>query len=198
MNYSHNGSMNVLQEGPPITAPSAAGAAQKRWYAVQTRSNFEKKVAQELAGKDVENFLPAVAETRRWKDRDKVVEMPLFRGYLFVQLADSLDSRWKVLRSSGVVRIVGRGQDAEAVPDAEIESIRALLQTRVSFSVHPYLREGMRVRVRRGALQGVEGILLRAKGGSRLVISVGLLLQSVAIEIDAENAELMEGVAVAV
>jgi transcription antitermination factor NusG len=189
MNCSYN---STDAARPAIASAWRPDEPQKRWYAVQTRSNFEKRVAQELAGKGVENFLPAVAENRRWKDREKVIEMPLFRGYLFVQLADCLDSRWKVLRSSGVVRIVGRGQEAEPVPDSEIASIRQLLQSGTTFSVCPYLREGMRVRVRRGALEGVEGILLRAKNGSRLVISVDLLSRSVATEIDAENAEQME------
>jgi transcriptional antiterminator NusG len=163
----------------------------KRWYAVQTRSNFERKIADDLRGRGVEAYLPALTEVRQWKDRSRAIETPLFRGYLFVHLSDSLDSRWQVLRASGVVRILGRGAESEPVPDPEIEGIRRLLGTRAPFSRHPYLREGMRVRVYRGALRGVEGILLRSRSESRLVISVDLLSQSVATEIDADSAEII-------
>jgi transcription antitermination factor NusG len=163
----------------------------KRWYAVQTRSNFERKIADDLRGRGVETYLPALTEVRHWKDRSKAVETPLFRGYLFVHLNGSLDSRWQVLRAGGVVRILGRGAESEPVPDPEIEGIQRLLATRAPFARHPYLREGVRVRVCRGALRGVEGILLRARNESRLVISVDLLSQSVATEIDADSAEVI-------
>ena len=73
-------------------------------------------------------YLPTLTESRQWKDRKATVETPLFRGYLFVHLTDSLDARWKVLTSSGVVRILGRGNEAEPIPDPEIDSIRRLLQ----------------------------------------------------------------------
>jgi transcription antitermination factor NusG len=163
----------------------------KRWYAVQTRSNFEKRSSGELSAKGIDVYLPALSEVHQWKDRAREIETPLFRGYLFVRLTDSLDARWQVLRSSGVVRILGRGAESEPVPDPEIEGIRKLLQTRIPFARHDYLREGVRVRVRHGALQGVEGILLRVRNQSRLVISVELLSQSVSTEIDADNAELI-------
>ena len=168
-----------------------AQATQQRWYAVQTRSNFEKRIALELRGRGVDAYLPTLTESRQWNDRQKTVETPLFRGYLFVHLADRMDSRWTVLRSNGVVRILGRGSEAEPVPEPEIEAIRRVLQAGMPPAPHSYLREGVRVRVRHGALQGIEGIFLRSRNSSRLVISVDLLSQSVVTEIDAGNAEVV-------
>jgi len=161
------------------------------WYAVQTRSRFERSVEAELTAKGLETYLPAVREIHRWKDRKKQVDVPLFSGYVFTRIPDHPTRRLDVLRTNGTVRILGNGAGIEPVPDYEIEAIRQLLQARVTCFSHPFLRQGAWVRVKYGPLEGVEGLLTRMKNQSRLVISVQMLSQSVATEIDAEDVELI-------
>lgn len=162
-----------------------------RWYAVHTRSNFEKIVARELVLKGLEQYVPTVREVHRWKDRKKVVEVPVFPGYVFFRTNDCERARLQVLRTGGTVRILGRASGMEAIPDVEIESIRTLLESRLPFQVHPLLREGALVRVKWGPLQGVEGLLARIKNERRLVISVQMLSQSVSTEIDIADIEVL-------
>lgn len=156
---------------------------------MRTRSNFEKRVADELAYKGVSCYLPCLHEVRQWKDRRKEIRRPLFAGYVFARFADSGAMRIHVLSASGAVRILGRGSQIEAIPDAEIDSVRAMLAANVRCYAHPFLREGSRVRVRRGPLRGLEGLLIRFKNDARLVVSVGLLSQAVAAEIDIGDVE---------
>ena len=150
------------------------------WYAVYTRCNFEKKVASELAGRRIESYVALVEQVHQWKDRKKVVETPVFPGYVFARFADEPRSRLNVLQAQGVVRILGNGGGIEPVPDFEVEAIQRLLKADVAFFAHPFLREGAWVRVKRGALKGVEGLLVRMKSRTRLVLSVALLSQAVA------------------
>jgi transcription antitermination factor NusG len=161
----------------------------ERWYAVHTRSNFETQVAGQLASKGVENYLPAYEETRQWKDRKKKITVPLFSGYLFAHFEDTAEERVSVLATSGVAGILGWGGRLEPVQDEELAAIRNLLSTRSNSMPHPFLREGDWVRVKRGPLKGLEGYLVRSKGGSRLVLSVSVLAQSVAAELDASDVE---------
>ena len=161
------------------------------WYAVHTRSNFEKMVAGELAAKEIQTFLPAFREVRRWKDRRKELQVPVFPGYVFVRIVDDPAVRLRVLRTNGTVRILGPGSDIEAIPDFEIDGIRQLLGARVPFFSHPFLQEGAWVRVKYGPLQGVEGTLARIKSQSRLVLSVQMLSQAVATEIDADDVQVI-------
>lgn len=163
--------------------------AEEKWYAVRTRSNFEKRVSDELAQKGVDCYLPCLREIRQWKDRRKEIMQPLFAGYVFTRFADSNAGRLRILSTAGVVRILGQGTEIEAIPDNEIESIRAMLSANVRCHIHPFLREGSRVRVRRGPLKGLEGLLMRFKNDVRLVVSVGLLSQAVAAEIDIGDVE---------
>ena len=162
-----------------------------RWYAVYTRSNFEKRVAKELGIKLVESYLPVVEQLHQWKDRKKLVEMPVFPGYVFARFRDCSSTRLNVLRTPGTVRILGQGDQIEPVADVEIESIQRLLKADVSCFVHPFLREGAWVRVKRGALKDVEGLLVRMKSKTRLVLSISLLSQSVATEIDISDVEVI-------
>jgi len=159
------------------------------WYALHTRSNYEQRVAGELGRKGIESYLPAYDETHQWQDRKKKVAVPLFPGYVFVRLADSQGLRMPVLHTAGVVRILGHGSVIEAVPDEEIDAVQRLLKSNVPCHAHPFLREGVRVRVKRGALQDLEGTLVRFKNRARLVISVALIAQSVAAEVDVRDVE---------
>jgi transcription termination/antitermination protein NusG len=171
---------------PQLTIPEPAVP---RWYAVYTRSNFEKRVMADLDSKGVNHFLPLIQERHQWKDRKKAIEVPVFPGYVFARFVDRDENRLRVLRSKGVVRILGADHKIEPIPDAEIESIRLLMTSGVPFLAYPFLHEGARVRVTKGALRGLEGILIRFKNQVRLVLSVSLLAQSVALEIGVQDVE---------
>jgi transcription antitermination factor NusG len=162
------------------------------WYAIHSRSNFERRIAGELAAKGIETYLPSYEEVHQWKDRKKKVDIPLFSGYVFARFSDSPRRRLTVLQTSGVVRILGRGDAIEPVPDYEVEAVRLLLNSKISYFPHPFLQEGVEVRVKYGALAGLTGILIRLKSQARLVISVNLLSQSVAAEVDAQSVEMVD------
>jgi transcription antitermination factor NusG len=151
---------------------------------VHTRSHFERQVATEIEGHDLECYLPSYEEEHQWKDRKKKVTLPLFPGYLFAHIRDLPEERLAVLKARGVVRIVGSGGRIEPVAEEEIQAVRRVLESSLACHGHPFLRAGMRVRVKRGALRGLEGFLVRVKNQARLVISVNLIAQSVATEID--------------
>jgi len=160
--------------------PEADGTS--RWYAIRTRSRHEKQVRDRLAVQGVEHLLPTVVRRHQWKDRKKDVEVPLFAGYCFAHFA--WPDRLQIQTVSGVVDIVGGGQRPESIPDEEIEAIRTLMTSTLPYDSHPYLHEGMAVEVIRGPLEGVRGILVRKDKRHRLVISVHLIQQAAAVEID--------------
>lgn len=153
------------------------------WCAVYTRHQHEKTVSEMLEAKGFEVFLPLYDSTRRWKDRCKVLSLPLFPCYVFIRGA--LERRLPVLTTPGVHMIISRGERVATVPDTEIDAIRRTVRGQCRVEPHPFLRCGERVRVIRGSLEGVEGILTRKKNLYRLVLSVEMLAQSVAVEIDA-------------
>lgn len=157
------------------------------WWAVYTRHQHEKAVADGLSAKGFEVFLPLYESTRRWKDRTKVLSLPLFPCYLFVR--GGLDRRLQVVTTPGIHTILYRGEDIAVIPDQEIEAIQKAIGGPSAVEPHPFLRCGMRVRVTRGALQGVEGILIRKKNLLRLVLSVDMLAQSVSVEVHAADVE---------
>jgi transcription antitermination factor NusG len=161
-------------------------AAPVEWYALYTRHQHEKVVAEILSAKGFDVFLPVYETVRRWKDRQKQLAMPLFPCYVF--LRGGLDRRVDVVTTPGLHSIVGAERPA-AIPEAEIEAIRIALETRIRIEPHPFLRCGDWVRVRTGPLAGVEGILVRKKNAFRLVLSVELLGKSVAVEVDASAVE---------
>jgi transcription antitermination factor NusG len=136
-----------------------------------------------LQAKGFEVFLPLYESMRRWKDRRKLLSLPLFPCYVF--LRGVLDRRLPVLTTPGVHMIISRGERIATIPEEEIEAIRRTLEGQFRVEPHPFLRCGERVRVVRGSLEGVEGVLTRKKNLYRLVLSVEMLAQSVAVEIDA-------------
>ena len=163
---------------------------QPYWYAIQTRSRHEKVVRDQLAAKGIAHLLPLWRKRSVWKDRIKVVEVPLFGGYLFSYFA--LRDRVAVLETIGVGRIVGIGGKPVPVPDEQIAAVRTMVEQRLPYDPHPYLAEGMRVRIKRGVLVGAEGILIARKQKHRLVISVDLIQQAVAVDIDSVDVEPLE------
>ncbi len=153
-----------------------------RWYALHTRSRHEKLVRDRLARQGVEQMLPLVKRLNQWKDRKKEVEQPLFSGYCFAFFA--WKDRLQVIHTYGVINILGNATGPEPVKDEEIDTIKRMMSSQLIYDAHPYLEQGTEVEVIRGPLQGVRGILLRKSHRYRLVISVRLIQQSAAIEID--------------
>ena len=162
---------------------------QARWYAAYTSPRHEKWVAGQLSDLQVECFLPLYKSVRRWKDRRKQLELPLFPGYVFVRIA--LQDRLRVLRMPGVVQFVAFQGRPAALAEPEIAVLRHGIQANRQFEPHPYLKAGRRVRVRNGAMQGVEGILVRKKDSLRVVISIDMIMRSVALEVDAADIEVL-------
>jgi transcription antitermination factor NusG len=172
---------------PAESAVLPAEYLEARWYAAQTCANHEKRVLEQLSQRTVEAYLPLYASVRRWKDRRVRLQLPLFPGYVFVRFA--LRDRLQVLQTPSVVRLVGFGGQSAALPDQEIEALRLGLTCELRIEPYPYLKVGHRVRVRTGPLQGLKGILVRKKNGSRFVISLDLIMRSVAAEIDVAELE---------
>jgi transcription antitermination factor NusG len=167
-----------------ISSESLDGLA---WWALYTRHQHEKAVAEMLVAKGFDIFLPLYESTRRWKDRRKVISLPLFPCYVFVR--GGLDRRLHVVTTPGVHMVLRRGDQVAIVPDQEIEAIQRAVAGSLQVEPVPFLKCGTRVRVMRGALEGVEGILIRKKNLWRLVLSVDMLAQSVAVEVQASDVE---------
>ena len=152
------------------------------WFALNTRLRYEEFVATQLSGKGYETFLPVYRCPRRWSDRIKYVEVPLFPGYLFSRI-NPMD-RLPVLTTPGMIQIVGFGKTPIPVEDSEISALQAASRADLGRQPWPYLQAGQRVRVEFGPLRGVEGVLLNLKGKHRLILSVTVLQRSVAVEVD--------------
>src|ERR1700722_5459695 len=159
----------------------------EHWYAVSVRPKHERMVTRHLEHQGLNHFLPFYRSVRRWKDRPKELDMPLFPGYVFVNL--DLRDRLGVLRAPGVVQFVTfQGQPA-AVPDSEVRALESSLCAGLRPQPHPYLRQGKKVRVKSGLLADAEGIMIRRKDGFRLVLSIELISRSVMLEVDETDVE---------
>jgi len=156
--------------------------AEQHWYAAYTCANHEKRVAAELGGRGVEQYLPLYSSVRRWRDRRVRLEMPLFPGYVFVRLA--LRDKVRVLQVPSLVRLVSFNGQPAALSDDEMEVLRRGLTDQMNAQPHPYLAVGRRVRVVSGPLTGLEGIIVRKKNRVRFVISLNLIMRSVSVELD--------------
>jgi transcription termination/antitermination protein NusG len=167
---------------PEIIAESVA----PRWRVLWTHSNCEQLVHDQLAAKGFDLFLPTVQTWNRRGGVRQLTRVPLFRGYLFLRHAMDKASFLEAYKTRGLVRILGERWDRlEVVPDSEIEAIQRVLDADLPILPHPYLREGQRVRITRGPLADVEGILVRANPKKGLlVVSVNLLQRSIAVQLD--------------
>jgi len=152
------------------------------WFALQVRSRYENIVTAHLTGMGFESFLPLYTCRRRWSDRFKEIECPLFPGYVFCRL-NPLDRR-PILIIPGVCLIVGMGKTPIPIEETEIVAIQATIKSGLPSQPWPYLQIGRRVRIGHGPLCGLEGILLDFRGQHRLVLSVTLLNRSVAVQVD--------------
>lgn len=164
-----------------------------RWYAVHIRSRHEFQVSERLNLKGIDVFLPSVERLRKWKDRKKLIAFPLFPGYLFVHIPKRPQDILSVLKVKGTVRLLGSSPgEPEPIPDEQIISLKKLVENKSAsggLDPYPYLKEGQRVRIKKGALYGVEGILIERLGQHMLVISVDILRQGVALKIEASEVE---------
>lgn len=161
--------------------------SESSWWALYTRHQHEKVIAQILGTKGFEVFLPLYESVRRWKDRNKLLSVPLFPCYVFIR--GGLSRRSLVVTTPGVHMVLYNGERIAVIPNEEIEGIRRAVEGPFRVEPHPFLRCGERVRVTRGSLEGVEGVLVRKKSLYRLILSVDMLAQSVAVEIDASDVE---------
>jgi transcription antitermination factor NusG len=152
------------------------------WFAVQVRTRYENMTATGLRGKGYEPFVPMYKSRRRWSDRIKEIQLPLFPGYLFCRL--NPENRLPILTTPGVVQIVGVGRKPIPLEESEVEAIQAVVSSGLSREPWPYLQVGNRVRIEYGPLADREGILLAFKGQYRIVLSLTLLQRSVAVEVD--------------
>ncbi len=157
------------------------------WHALYTRHQHEKTVADLLSKKSFEVFLPLYTTTHRWKDRNRILSLPLYPSYVF--LHGGLDRRLAILTTPGTIGVVGYAGRSSTIPDEEIEAIRRVVENTLKAEPHPFLRCGDWVRVKSGPLEGIEGILVRKKNMCRLVLSVELLEKSVSVEIDGSLVE---------
>jgi len=167
-----------------------ADAESLHWYAVHTSSRHEEKVLSRLQGKEISVFLPKMEVWSSRKDRKKRIKVPLFRGYLFVQVYLDKYTWLHILKTPGVARIVGNQNEPVPIPDEQIGSIRILLENDVMLSPVPYLHIGQRVRIVNGPLSGVEGILVKSTPAkNKLVVSVDLLQRSLCVELSTIDVE---------
>ena len=164
---------------------------QSQWYAVQTTARREKRVAARLQEQGLFAFLPLIEQLHRWTDRQARIEVPLFGGYLFVHIMSGSENRLRVLRTPGVQSFVGSHPHGTPIAEQEIDNLRSAIRAKVPFQLHPFLAVGKRVRIRSGALTGIEGIVIGQGRDRHVVLSVELLRRSVAIRVDGYALELL-------
>lgn len=158
-----------------------------RWFALRVRSQFDFRVEELLNARGIETFLPTWSEDVQWSDRVKTAVRPLFPGYVFAKFGrdpETFDAS-DAIRIPGVIQILPTSINPISIPDAEIDSLRIVLASRLPVSRCPYVA-GDTVTIESGALAGVSGIVVRTKGGSRLVVRVPMNLGAVNVEIDAD------------
>jgi transcriptional antiterminator NusG len=183
--------MSALQHSTSellLTNPGL-GLDQPSWFAIQTRSRYEKKVTVELQERGVKAFLPLYSAKRQWSDRRQIVQLPLFPGYVFVRIAPMLETRVSVLRTNGVLSFVGVRNMGIPIPDCEIEGIQTVLEGGAASEPYPYLKVGQQVRICGGCFDGVSGVLMSVNGDKSLIVSVNLIQRSIAMRIEGYEVE---------
>jgi transcription antitermination factor NusG len=170
------------------TSPALSLNLARHWFAVYTTCRHEKRVARNLEQRQIEHFLPTYRTQHTWKDGTRaILDLPLFPGYVFVRI--DLHDRVGVLEVPGVVSMIGTARQPAPLPELEVDALRAGLDP-TKVEPHPLLTVGQRVRIARGALAGVEGIVVRKKSGLQVVLTLSLLMQSIAIEVSGGDVEL--------
>jgi transcription antitermination factor NusG len=153
------------------------------WFAVQIKPRHEKKAACELKEKGIFVFLPLYKAVHQWSDRRQEVQLPLFPNYVFVRISESGNTRAAVLQTNGVRSFVGMHGKGVCIPDEEVEAVQKILEEKISFTNHPSLNIGQKVRIRGGSLDGVRGTVM-ANNPRSLVVSIDCIQRSLTISID--------------
>jgi len=180
-------SSSLVTIQPPISPPMFP----VQWFAVQTLARHEKHVEAQLLEKRISSYLPLLKKVQQWSDRRKEVQVPLFGCYVFVRIRRFWETRLQVLKTPGVLGFVGCEGQGTAIPDEEVDSIRKILNEKIPYGLHPFVRVGMRVRIRGGSLDGIEGILVGQNRDQSVVVSVQLLQRSLAIRVEGYQIELI-------
>jgi transcription antitermination factor NusG len=175
--------LDTLSPVPP------AEECEMAWYAVLTRPRHEKKAASGIEEKGIQVLLPLCSSIHQWSDRRRMVRSPLFPGYLFVRILASQETRIAVLRTGGVLSLVGSRGIGAAIPDEQIEAVQVLVDQGIPLAPHPYINVGQRVRIRGGCLEGLEGILVAKNGDQSLVVSVEMIQRSLAVRVSGYQLE---------
>src|ERR1700675_280640 len=174
----------VEQKMPGLAAAREPSA---NWFAAYTNSHHEKRVASHFGERQIESFLPLYLALHRWKNRCEVdLDLPLFPNYVFVHIDPR--HRIRVLEVRGVLSLVGFGRTLAPLSDFEIEALRSCIGQR-NIELHPYLVVGERVRIKAGPMTGMEGVLVRKKSNFRVVLALDVIMQCVAVEVDADDLE---------
>jgi transcription antitermination factor NusG len=180
---------SVYFEAYPQFLPLSLAPEGMSWYAVHIKPRHEKRIAEQFEEKRVQTFLPLLRQIHKWSDRNTTVEVPMFSCYAFVHVGQTNEERLKVLRTPGVFGFVGNERQGTPIPQEQIENLQVAIRGNVPCFPHAFLNVGRRVRIRGGALNGVEGILERHGKDQNLVISVELLQRSMSIRVEGYDIE---------
>ena len=156
---------------------------EKYWYAIYVRSRYEKKVYKLLLEKGIESSLPLIKTTKMWSDRKKKVEVPLFRGYVFIKIDVGRD-KLNILQTDGVVKFIGIKKKPSRIPDEEIHWVHMMVEESDTVQSEKEIPVGQKVRVSAGPFKGVEGVVMRAGNQSRLVVVIETIMHAISIEIN--------------
>jgi transcription antitermination factor NusG len=176
--------LNPEEQRPPAGSNEIEKPVLDPWFAVRVRPNHEKPVAAALHGKGFQEFLPLLRSRRQWSDRVKIMDLPLFPGYLFCRL--NLEQRMPLLTTPGFLYLVGVGKNPEPVDESEIAAIRAVLHSGLPVKPWPSLMVGQKVQLKYGPLRGIEGVLTKIANQQRMFVSVTLLKRSISVEVAPE------------
>lgn len=185
-------SMGAPEDERPFVAlvagcPHMSSPSEPCWYALYTRSRFEKEVDRRLCILGLETYLPLYRARRRWSDRTVQLDLPLFPSYLFIRVSPASPDIYRVLDTKGVVRFVSAGTGPIEVPQKEIEAVRRTLSAEIPVRSLPWLREGQKIRVCAGPLHGLEGIVERCNGRGHLYIAIAAIGQTLVAELDCRD-----------
>jgi transcription antitermination factor NusG len=164
---------------------------QEPWYAIRTKSRHEKIVCNQIEADGFEAYLPTVQQFRQWSDRRKLIDFPLFPGYVFLRIPDFASQKTQILRKVGVLGFVGNGRGATLIPDSELNGVRHVLRNRIPHASHPYLEVGQRIRVTDGVLRGIEGILVGLGNKNGLVVSIDAIQKSLIIQLQGYGVQVI-------
>ena len=182
--------MSTIDQSWALPFPVQAPPIEPRnWYALLTQARHEKMVAHRLRERGISAFLPLVTEVRHCRNRKRTVELPLFSCYVFAKLLSTNEDRLRALRIDGVFSLVGPKGIGTPIPDEQIEAVKRLVESDLPWGCHSFLKIGQRVRIRSGALDGLEGILVSRSGENTLIVSINAIQRSLSVRIEGYEVE---------